>query len=165
MTDPYERLQPRTGTARTGPSAARLHIREHFAGITAARARGVSWQQIAAAMAGAGVRGADGGELGWRRVKGLYHAERYSRPDGKRKRRPKPAKPKAAAAHAAPPSPAPEPPPAPPGPGPAPAKPGPDPVVAKLRAQFAKRRPDLKEPAPVVLGPGGRRPSKQTGDA
>ena len=90
MTNPYDLLQPRPGAAKAEPSEPRLHIRKHFDAMTAARGRGVSWQQITAAMAAAGVRGAGAAELGWRQVKSLYHAERYARGEKRKRRKPAP---------------------------------------------------------------------------
>ena len=81
-----EALQPEDGGARGEVSSARLHVRENFDALVAARGRGVSWQQIVTTMNAAGVRSPDGSELDWRQVASLFHAERYAR-GGRRKRR------------------------------------------------------------------------------
>lgn len=174
MANPYEQLQrPAAAGATTAEvSEPRRHIREHYAAITAARGRHVTWPQITATMTELGIRASDGSVLGWRLVKSFYHAERYAR-GGKPKRR----KPRAAAApHVAAPAPAPEPTtteaPATtsrrqdvlePGPAdPAPAAPAPE--AADLRALLARRRPALSEPKPVTLGPADRRPHQERDD-
>lgn len=169
MTNPYDQLQPRPGAAKAEPSEPRLHIREHFDAMASARGRGVSWQQIAAAMAAAGVRGAGAAELGWRQVKSLFHAERYARGEKRKRRKPAPKPPKAGtpapaerAAKASRPAPAPaasvSSAPAPP----AAAHPGDAAHAEGLRALLARRRPDLREPAPINLGPEDRRPRQET---
>ena len=58
--------------------------------ITEARSRGVTWQQIARALAEGGIRDDDGGEIGWSSLKGLYHLERYARSKRPRRRSKKP---------------------------------------------------------------------------
>lgn len=78
-------------------SALRLHIRATFPDLEDARARGVTWQQLADAINAEGVPDAPGETVEWRRLKSLHHAERYSR-GGKRRKRPK----KAAAGRGAP---------------------------------------------------------------
>lgn len=72
---------------RQEPSAARARIQETFDDLTAARKRGVAWQQIAALMTADGIKAADGEPLTPDEVKALYHAERYARGE-RRKRRP-----------------------------------------------------------------------------
>jgi hypothetical protein len=72
---------------RQAPSAARIRIRGAFEAITAARGRGVSWQQVAELMTADGVRAADGAPLTAGEVKALYHVEKYAR-GGTRRRRP-----------------------------------------------------------------------------
>lgn len=170
MTNPYDQLQPRPGAAKAEPSEPRLHIREHFDAITAARGRGVSWRQIAAAMAAAGVRGAGAAELGWRQVKSLYHAERYARGEKRKRRKPTPKPPKAEtpaparrAAEGSRPAAVPTAPASAPAPTAA-AHPGDAAHAESLRALLARRRPDLREPAPINLGPGDRRPRQETDD-
>jgi hypothetical protein len=79
LADMLGALKPNHGPARTEPSEVRRQIRENFDAITAARARGVAWQAIALTMGEAGVRAADGAEIGWRALKSLFHAERYGR--------------------------------------------------------------------------------------
>ncbi|TPG45698.1 hypothetical protein EAH89_26215 [Roseomonas nepalensis] len=69
------------------PSAARARIQETFDDLTAARKRGVAWQQIAALMTADGIKAADGEPLTPDEVKALFHAERYARGE-RRKRRP-----------------------------------------------------------------------------
>jgi hypothetical protein len=81
-------IQPHTNRGAAEPSEARLYIREHFNTLVAARGRGISWPQIADVLAQAGLTAADGSRLEWRTVNSLFHAERYSRGE-KRKRRPK----------------------------------------------------------------------------
>ena len=76
-------LQPEE---RAEASQARRYIRVNFDAVTAARERGVSWQQITGAMAAVGVLGMNNEPLGWRQLKSLFHTERYAR-GGKRKRR------------------------------------------------------------------------------
>ena len=168
MTNPYDLLQPRPGAAKAEPSEPRLHIRKHFDAMTAARGRGVSWQQITAAMAAAGVRGAGAAELGWRQVKSLYHAERYARGEKRKRRKPAPKLAKAEAtaparqtAEASRPAPVPTAPASAPAP-PAAAHPGDAAHAEGLRALLARRRPDLREPAPINLGPEDRRPRQET---
>jgi hypothetical protein len=78
LADVLRALGPGPVSSRTEPSETRRHIRENFVAITEARERGVSWPVIAKAMADAGVRSPGGGDLDWRTLKGLYHAERYS---------------------------------------------------------------------------------------
>ncbi|WP_156963981.1 hypothetical protein [Muricoccus aerilatus] len=72
---------------RQEPSAARVRIQATFEDLTAARKRGVAWQQIAALMAIDGIKAADGEPLTSDEVRALYHAERYARGE-RRKRRP-----------------------------------------------------------------------------
>lgn len=102
-----EALEP---ADRADASEARRHIRANFDAMTAARDRGVSWQQITDTMTAAGVRAENGDPLDWRQLKSLFHTERYAR-GGKRKRRA--VKPKALRAEALSPEP-----PAPAGPEP-----------------------------------------------
>lgn len=167
MTNPYDQLQPRPGAAKAEPSKPRLHIREHFDAMTSARGRGVSWQQITAAMAASGVRGAGATGLGWRQVKSLYHAERYARGEKRKRRKPTPKPLKAEAnAPAGQAAEAPRPVPAPTVSASAPAPPAaPHPGDAAhaegLRALLARRRPGLREPAPINLGPEDRRPRQE----
>ena len=71
-------LRPAAGGSASA-SEPRLYIRANFDEMTAARGRGVAWQQIAGLLDAAGVRGASGGALDWRQVKALFHAERYAR--------------------------------------------------------------------------------------
>lgn len=87
LADMLGALKPDPSPARTEPSEVRRHVRENFDAITAARGRGVAWQAIAQTMGEAGIRAADGAEVGWRALKSLFHAERYAR-GGKPKRRP-----------------------------------------------------------------------------
>ncbi len=74
----------------TEPSAKRRLVAAHFDAITEARSRGVTWQQIARALAEGGIRDDDGGEIGWSSLKGLYHLERYARSKRPRRRSKKP---------------------------------------------------------------------------
>jgi hypothetical protein len=67
------------------PSAKRRLVAAHFEAITDARSRGVTWQQIATALAEGGIRDDEGAEIGWSSLKGFYHVERYAR--SKRPRR------------------------------------------------------------------------------
>lgn len=71
---------------RQEPSAARALIQATFEDLTAARKRGVAWQQVAALMAADGIKAADGEPLTADEVRALYHAERYAR--GERRKRP-----------------------------------------------------------------------------
>jgi hypothetical protein len=161
---------------RQAPSAARIRIRGAFEAITAARGRGVSWQQVAELMTADGVRAADGEPLTAGEVKALYHVEKYAR-GGTRKRRPglvpdqdaprfrrrrkgadRPATSRAGqdAAQAATPA----------APRDASAAEADDDDerrrAANLRARLARRRPGLREPDPITLGPGDRRPTKES---
>ena len=74
----------------TEPSAKRRLVVAHFAAITEARSRGVTWQQIAKALAEGGIRDDEGSEIGWSSLKGLYHLERYARSKRPRQRSKKP---------------------------------------------------------------------------
>ena len=74
----------------TEPSAKRRLVVTHFAAITEARSRGVTWQQIAKALADGGIRDDEGREIGWSSLKGLYHLERYARSRRPRRRSKKP---------------------------------------------------------------------------
>ena len=99
-------LQKEGKGTRTDPSALRLHIRDNFPSVLAARARGVSWQQITEVMAAAGVRASDGSDLTWRKVATLFHTERYERnPKPKRRAARKRSTPAAAAVPSSPPPP------------------------------------------------------------
>ena len=151
---------------RADASEARRYVRANFDAMTAARGRGVSWQQITDTMTAAGARAENGDPLTWRQLKSLFHTERYAR-GGKRKRRS--AKPKARRPEA--PAPAPELAGAPSAArrpkveedaGPASSAPAPE--AADLRALLARRRPALSEPAPVTLGPEDRRPHQEKDD-
>lgn len=62
-----------------------LYVRENFDTLSAARGRGISWQEIVAAMTEIGVRGPGGTDLGWRQIASLFYAERYEK-SGNRKR-------------------------------------------------------------------------------
>jgi hypothetical protein len=68
-------------------SPARVRIREAYSDITAARVRGVSWQQIADLMTRDGILGTDGEPITAAKVNSLYAAEKAAR--GERKRRAK----------------------------------------------------------------------------
>ncbi len=70
------------------PSPARVRIRETYDDITAARARGVSWQQIADLMTRDGIMGTDGKPMTATKVNSLYAAEKATRGE-RRKRRTK----------------------------------------------------------------------------
>ena len=149
------------------PSAARTRIREIFDDITAARKRGIAWSQIATLMHAEGTRAADGEPITPDEVKALYHAERYSR-GARRKRRPAQRK-GAQAEHPSPARPeASEAPPATPTRPEAarsdPPAPAPPREAEGLRALLARRRPDLREPTPINLGPEDRRPRQETDD-
>ena len=74
----------------TEPSVRRRLVVVHFEAITEARSRGVTWQQIAKALAEGGIRDDEGSEIGWSSLKGLYHVERYARSQRPRRRSRKP---------------------------------------------------------------------------
>ena len=135
-----EALEP---ADRADASEARRYIRANFDAMTAARGRGVSWQQITDTMTAAGVRAENGDPLTWRQLKSLFHTERYAR-GGKRTRRT--AKPKAPRAGQPAPAPRPEPPapaapepPSPPSAADAPANPW---AEIDRRSAETKRRRD-----------------------
>jgi hypothetical protein len=90
MNDPFRTRLHDLLPARPLPerSAARLRIRETFDDITAARARRVTWQQIADLMNADGLVATDGQPLTAAKVNALYAAEKATR-GGRRKRRPK----------------------------------------------------------------------------
>jgi hypothetical protein len=173
---PLDRLRARLAAAEPThrgqePSAARVRIREAFEDIAAARDRGLSWQQVTDALAAEGMRAADGGALTWRKVKALFHVERYAR-GGKRKRQPglvpdpdAPRFRRRRAAHSgaaeAVPAAAPKTEAAPPNALPAE---GGETQAQELRALLARRRPALRDPSPVTLGPADRRPNKESED-
>lgn len=152
---------------RQAPSAARIRVRDAFAAIAAARSRGVSWRQIADLMAADGVRAADGAPLTEGAVKALFHVERYAR-GGRRKRRTglapdasaprvrrrrqgagQPAARVEQDARATTPA-------------AAAADDDEGQRAADLRARVARRRPGLREPPPITLGPGDRRPTEES---
>lgn len=81
-------ITPHANRGAAQPSAARLYIREHFETLSAARARGITWPQIADVLAKASVTADDGTPLEWRTVSSLFHSERYARGE-RRKRRTK----------------------------------------------------------------------------
>ena len=163
-------LQPKRTAAGAEPSAMRLRIRETFPDLVAARERGVTWQQITEAMAEVGIRGYDDAPLDWRRVKTLFHAERYARGERRVKRRAPAAgarRGRAGEAKQAPmPASPPQQPPGPPTPAaeaaaaPPPASGG-ETQAQDLRALLARRRPELRDPPPVTLGPADRRPGSK----
>ncbi|KAA5609604.1 hypothetical protein [Rhodovastum atsumiense] len=74
---------------RPEPSAARVRISETFDDIAAARARGVTWQQIADLFTADGLAAADGTPLTAGKLNSLYAAEKAARGGRRKKRRPK----------------------------------------------------------------------------
>ncbi len=142
------------------PSQLREHVRAVFDRLAVDRDRGATWEGLAAPFAALGILTAEGKLPTGADLRNAFHAERYAR-GGKRKRRT--AKSKAALSppvqsspvQPAAPSPAPPPPPAP-------SEPAPE--AEGLRALLAKRRPDLREPTPINLGPDDRRRTKETDD-
>lgn len=147
------------GAAGRGPSALREQVRAVFDRLTADRERGATWDGLAAPFAALGVATAAGTPPTGADLRNAYHAERYAR-GGKRRRRSKrgpevrrtaveaaPAEAPTAPTPAAPVAPA--------------AVPEPPPGAEGLRAALAKRRPDLREPAPINLGPEDRRPRQE----
>lgn len=79
-------LAPQPGNL---PSPLRLRIRATFDGITAARKRGVTWNQIVALMTEDGVRSLDGTPPNAKQVCTIYNTERRQR-GGRRQRKKKP---------------------------------------------------------------------------
>jgi hypothetical protein len=67
-------------------SPARARIREAYTDITAARARGVSWQQIADLMTREGITGTDGKPITAAKVNSLYAAEKATRGERRKPR-------------------------------------------------------------------------------
>ena len=77
VSDRLKALEPDRLEGVTAPSAQRRLVVAHFEAIAEARSRRVTWQQIAKALAEAGIRDEEGGEIGWPSLKNLYHAGRY----------------------------------------------------------------------------------------
>jgi hypothetical protein len=86
-------MTPHANRGAAEPSAARLYVRNHFATLSAARTRGITWPQIAYALAKAGVTATDGTQLEWRTVSSLFHSERYARGESRKRRTKKPVAP------------------------------------------------------------------------
>lgn len=147
LADQFNAIEPYRQPGATAPSATRCFLREHFDTITAARTRGLTWPQITKVLISNGVCAVDGSELTWKRLKSLYHGEKYVR-GGPRKRRPKPPRQGAAALLAATPQ-------DDPAPGPTGRLAGPSfadlPPQEGYRAREAKRRERLKDFEPYPL--------------
>ncbi len=90
VSDRLKALEPDRLEGVTAPSAQRRLVVAHFEAIAEARSRRVTWQQIAKALAEAGIRDEEGGEIGWPSLKNLYHAERYARGERRKRRAKKP---------------------------------------------------------------------------
>jgi hypothetical protein len=77
-----------TGSREHSPARARVHAA--FDEIAAAKARGVTWQQLTDLLTADGVRGAEGETLTVDAVRSLFHAERYARGERRKRRTRKP---------------------------------------------------------------------------
>ena len=159
LTDQLQDALAAVQPGRTGrePSQLREQVRATYDRLAAERDRGATWDGLAAPFAALGILTAEGKPPSGPDLRNAFHAERYAR-GGKRKRRTaKPKIPLPPRVQSAVPA-------TPPAPLPPPASPSPALEAEGLRALLAKRRPDLREPTPINLGPEDRRRAKETDD-